>query len=177
MEPDQFRLPNNPETTRPNGEAVNIYPEVDPFSNRLRQVKVIEKQIEQLRAEADPTIIPRDTVKRIVSFVTGRAADEDVERRLVDIEREEGGALFPSDDGAKRGFWYHDGRWLYDEQLPTERNTYVVQYDIEPETGIIKLHQGRPVPLARGEAENLLAATPLYYDRIRTNIYDKSRAA
>jgi hypothetical protein len=177
MEPGQFQLPTTPEITRRTDEAFGVHPESDPLVDRLKRVKVIERDVERLRAEADPTIIPRDAVERIVRFVTGRAPEEDIERRLVDIEREEGGALLASDDGAKRGFWYHDGRWLYDEQLPTERNTHVVQYDIDPETGIAKLHRGRPVPLERGEAENLLDTIPLYYERIQTNIYDQRRAA
>lgn len=177
MEPGQFQLPTNPEITRRTDEAFVVHPELDPSTDRLRRIKQIERDVERLRAEADPTIIPRDTVKRIVGFVTGRAPDEDIERRLVDIEREEGGALLPSDDGVKRGFWYHDGRWLYDEQLPAERSTYVVQYDIDPETGIAKLHRGRLVPIAQDEAENLLTAIPLYHERIRTNIYDRRHAA
>ena len=177
MEPGQFQLPTTPEMTRRTDETFAVRPELAPPTDRLRRAKEIERDVERLRAEADPTIIPRDAVERIVGFVTGRAADEDMERRLVDIEREEGGALLPSDDGAKRGFWYHDGRWLYDEQLPAERNAYVVQYDIDPETGIAKLHRGRTVPLAQDEAENLLTAIPLYHERIQTNIYDRRHAA
>ena len=172
---DQYRIPMYPER-----EADSLLTEqtTEPERQgpRFAWAHAIQEEIQAMRDTADESVLIRDRISRLFRSVTQKiitpAPGYSLERALVDRESEIGGSLFPPENSmVSRRFWYFDGDWYFEER--EAKQSFVARYTLYGES-IEKLVHGRPVAIEPQEEVALVAAIPLYKQRIESELYKPS---
>lgn len=178
MESGYYHIPELPEQADTQRDAfgrVLERPETAEQGGRYTAIKAYEVRIEELRRQADATILPRYLLSRlfepVASRILPRTSPEDMERKLVDAESEIGGQqLKPLPGILSQRFWYYKGHWYY--EAVDQAGPVHASYKINDDT-IEKIVQGRLVQLEDGEHESLLRNVPEYYHNIAEKLYGR----
>ena len=174
---DQYRIPNYPNQEADEQLLFDTQsPEVVQPS--YAWVHTVQQDIENLRAEADESVLIRDRIARLFRSVTQKlvapAPGYTLERALIERESEIGASLFGGlAEGVTRRFWYYEGDWYFEERAPKAAS--VARYTVY-EDSIEKLVHGRPVTLEPSETHALITAIPLYKARIEHELYHPAQA-
>ncbi|OYX38809.1 hypothetical protein B7Z00_01505 [Candidatus Saccharibacteria bacterium 32-50-10] len=178
MTADQFQIPQYEVAPE---KAPFWRPEsLNPTVELVREIRTVERDIENLRATADSSILDKgDGFRNVMSYLNRLIGVEPIDNRLsnrlIEAEANIGGQIFASrpDGVIEQRFWYFgDSDWFYEMKTPTA--VQHIRYQLAEDGHLFKLIDGRPQHLNTDEFDNFIDATRVYRQKISDQLYRRA---
>lgn len=173
MDNSQFHIPSHEYASTPEVSHVVEAPfdtsEIPELLSAFDEIKAIERSIESYRASATEANLPKRTRIELVretvaSFFVTNAAPKTLEAKLIEAEAFRSVSILPSAPHIlSQRLWYQQGDWFY--ELHDSVGPMVARYQFINGSAA-KLVDGKLVPFAAGETENLYKVVLLYHEII-----------